>query len=1257
MSRYEHLHSHRTQLHIVLHFRSIFIFLSFLSDFFSDACRDYSVVEKMSFRIFWLNVSKCYSQELILEKLHRLKVMLQVDDLDNKYQAYIGSTKNEIIHLRAYLRKVLEQPEFRDCLIVLTDVQDENVIKAFDLNCKMLITTRHMEKLEFIAPKAKFTIDIDKGFTSDESLELFKNAFNKKLPDGMTQYVEDFHSTCNGHPFIMSLIARNFRSFPENESSYKKRCEDWKESLGRGGEFIDDQIKMSVEASLKFLSPDEQIRYKKMVIFTDNSDIPFDVLCKIWDTDVRKMEETVRKFAKYSLIDRATSEVCSLHFLHFNFLKQHVSEENQVEYHRHLIAKYEVEKILRERKELDLDFPKDGYFHFFLPYHLVGAKMEDLFDLYLDFGFLEQKMRITKLPNTVGDLSRFVNEITRGDKDRLDFLSQLIDFLTNHEQLIFKSRDVSLLQCALTSSGLVKKMAQEQIEAYGNRVWMDDLDHAENQTQIVQLPEGSKPDLVRFVERGDDKRDCLVTLQNNILLQHISQEYSDVAILYENESPGVVVTDVQIFRGHSFLTLNSDGKLLVYTLRNGWSRKISMIGPHRAVSNQANDKLIQRLDSGTIGNKTTCFNAFKESLPSGIDLIVGTEQGNIKFYQWKISRFEENRHMKIDSNFPDIFRMAHTVHDCIMLMNSRGELRFTDLINNGTLMTNCKWEPLDKPLNIHQGTCTRSGAQVSLCVAERKVLQVTHKQRVLNVLLLEVETVASEEFDDNKILSSTMSCDAKYLILGTSKGIIIIDRHDKDVIFRRSVSDHVLSVDIHRYHDEAMYVLSSVFKDAGHVINLHAFNEYNREEFARMKNLFVGDDLFDIKKSSDVWEMVAIDTKSNIHFRHCANNFTESISKTPFEFQIKKVSCHGEKVIVGCTNGQVFNMNPKTPLMALKGEITYLECFDGAVIASCVSSFKLVGINKEFDGMVTKAYRYKANQLLLVKKDCAIEVIDTTSGDIVWKKQMVADSISSTQTFVNSQVVLGTFPKTDMDLESLAHFVHIWRVDPAAAVETKLIDIESKATASALSADNTVLAIGCMNGNIEVCPTASMEIFFNFCSFQIIDMNRMVRIQRLESHKRTIWNLKFSPWMEPNDPQILMSLSESVNFWDIRSIQNNPMVEVTPRKMSRISGRFTRLPFQLSPSSTEATSLAIQDLSLNDANPWSGKTGPADKPELLSCIKLVAKSAKRIICDDDFTRFVTIDNEGNIYHLRLIRGPSGNQVVVNPNMDLTRLHP
>lgn len=148
------------------------------------------------------------------------------------------------------------------------------------------------------------------------------------------------------------------------------------------------------------------------------------------------------------------------------------------------------------------------------------------------------------------------------------------------------------------------------------------------------------------------------------------------------------------------------------------------------------------------------------------------------------------------------------------------------------------------------------------------------------------------------------------------------------------------------------------------------------------------------------------------------------------------------------------------------------------------------------------------------------------------------------------------------------------------------------------------------------------------------------------SRVKEINNLYFSPWESPNDPIILLSVSNSLNFWNIKAVQNNNSLEVS-RKMStsnklRVSSRF-RSPLKLSNLPVDdMMAVATQQISLIDSNPWSNKTGPLDKPELLSSHKLIGKSAKKVIFNDEFEKFVTIDNEGNIYYLRLIKNSSNN---------------
>lgn len=57
-------------------------------------------------------------------------------------------------------------------------------------------------------------------------------------------------------------------------------------------------------------------------------------------------------------------------------------------------------------------------------------------------------------------------------------------------------------------------------------------------------------------------------------------------------------------------------------------------------------------------------------------------------------------------------------------------------------------------------------------------------------------------------------------------------------------------------------------------------------------------------------------------------------------------------------------------------------------------------------------------------------------------------------------------------------------------------------------------------------------------------------------------------------------------------------------------------------------------------NPWIGKCGASTKPELLACIKFVGNAAEKIYTNQAYTKFITIDSDGEIYYLDINYGDS-----------------
>lgn len=143
--------------------------------------------------------------------------------------------------------------------------------------------------------------------------------------------------------------------------------------------------------------------------------------------------------------------------------------DNKIFFHRILDA-------IDERTEPNIvRVDDDGYFYYYIGYHMKEAERFEVFPkIFLDFGFLEQKLRATLLPNTIGDLKLYRQLITAGDPKKETFLDELLQFLKRAEEMVCKSQDTSLLQYAITSGGILQEEAIKQAKQFTDRVWFHD---------------------------------------------------------------------------------------------------------------------------------------------------------------------------------------------------------------------------------------------------------------------------------------------------------------------------------------------------------------------------------------------------------------------------------------------------------------------------------------------------------------------------------------------------------------------------------------------------------------------------------------------------------------------------------------------------------------------------------------------------------------------------------------------------------------
>lgn len=150
----------------------------------------------------------------------------------------------------------------------------------------------------------------------------------------------------------------------------------------------------------------------------------------------------------------------------------------------------------------------------------------------------------------------------------------------------------------------------------------------------------------------------------------------------------------------------------------------------------------------------------------------------------------------------------------------------------------------------------------------------------------------------NAILSSSLSKDAQYLILGTKEGIVVVDRLAKTEIVRRCVGDVIRSVDVvslgeQNSAEQGHYILISSEEDGGPIVSLHSLKQAHPDMVSRWatdeqgnslissdplesikSNVWlVGDDLFDVKEDKGELSLLAVGSNNCIHFRKSDTDF------------------------------------------------------------------------------------------------------------------------------------------------------------------------------------------------------------------------------------------------------------------------------------------------------------------------------------------------------------------------------------------------
>lgn len=624
--------------------------------------------------------------------------------------------------------------------------------------------------------------------------------------------------------------------------------------------------------------------------------------------------------------------------------------------------------------------------------------MLDVFPkLFLDFGFLEQKLRASQTPNTVGDLVYYRSEIAGNDsksENRKRILDELIVFLPNIEEMMFKSMDTCLLQYAINNSQFsLRNEALRQSRKFPNRIWFQDMDHSHKQRQIVHLP--GKPHFVRML----DCNTAIIALKDlndyKIVLVDLSSNYTVESTFYSGHSR--IIEDMQIFNDEFFISLDNLGQVII------WSIKNTPINNRRSFPESATPRQtcyvdlnqpipktgeIQKLVSHTLG-KVSCIRVGNKK-----NLFLGTTDGYVSMYNWKGSNFLEKPQLKHNTSITDLtsiicFDLRGISY--LKVLNEIGQIRLINLTTLAPVMCTNKWLIYPNAIGMHCETIEDDICHNIICVYKNHIICTKIKNfqqtQFLDIQSNEIHTKINNLTD---ILCSHLTEDSRYLFLGTIKGILVFDRTTENVIYRTDISKVIGCLDVCEMDDLRFKFQLMICTERGEEIASLIPIPINQnsellQESTTDENEIDGEIDFCISNNlkTDEISLYVCDTKNTIHKKMNSTNFSTSTESQFFNEKITKICCDCDKVFIGCENGAVFIFNENLPIYKMSKTIEFLKCVNGILIIGTETEYCLSdNFDVKLNGFVKNCFAISNEYLLIVKNDCSFEAIRVADGEI-----------------------------------------------------------------------------------------------------------------------------------------------------------------------------------------------------------------------------------------------------------------------------------
>uniref|UniRef100_F6R504 Apoptotic peptidase activating factor 1 n=1 Tax=Equus caballus TaxID=9796 RepID=F6R504_HORSE len=347
----------------------------------AEAVRDHTLLEGcFPGGVHWLSVGKQDKSGLLM-KLQNLCTRLDQDEsFSQRLPLNIEEAKDRlrILMLRKHPRS----------LLILDDVWDPWVLKAFDNQCQILLTTR-----------------------------------DRSVTDSVM-----------GSPLVVSLIGALLRDFPNRWEYYLRQLQNKQfKRIRKCSSYDYEALDEAMSISVEMLREDIKDYYTDLSILQKDVKVPTKVLCILWDMETEEVEDILQEFVNKSLLfcDRnGKSFRYYLHDLQVDFLTEKNRSQLQ-DLHRKIITQFQRHHRLHT---LSPDQEDCMYWYNFLAYHMASANMhKELCALMFSLDWIKAK---TELVGPAHLIHEFVEYRHILDEKEISVCSQDCSVCENFQEFL-----------------------------------------------------------------------------------------------------------------------------------------------------------------------------------------------------------------------------------------------------------------------------------------------------------------------------------------------------------------------------------------------------------------------------------------------------------------------------------------------------------------------------------------------------------------------------------------------------------------------------------------------------------------------------------------------------------------------------------------------------------------------------------------------------------------------------------------------------